>query len=176
MEGSLQQFARMGFYAALALAGGHGATAAAQEQDWNKVIEAAKKEGSVTVYHAQLGAKHWKDVVADFEKRYGNKYYVVHRSDLHRLLSEAVPASDISVSKRCAAVETRNGTVGLSFADGSGGVIKGIVGGLGATSGVFAGSDDLGADAALVDQGKTYFNIHTSDFPGGEIRGQLGAP
>ena len=55
----------------------------------------------------------------DFEKRYGNKYYVVHRSDLHRLLSEAVPVSDINVGKRCAAVETRNGTAGLSFTDGS---------------------------------------------------------
>ena len=59
--------------AAALLAGGPFATAGAQEQDWNKVIEAAKKEGSVTVYHAQLGAKHWKDVVADFEKRYGVK-------------------------------------------------------------------------------------------------------
>src|SRR3954447_16247804 len=31
----------------------------------------------------------------DFEKRYGAKYYVVHRSDLHRMLSEAVPQGDI---------------------------------------------------------------------------------
>ena len=35
---------------------------------------------------------------------------------------------------------------------------------------------DLGADAAPVDQGKTYFKIHTSDFPGGEIRGVLVKP
>ena len=55
----------------------------------------------------------------DFEKRYGAKYYVVHRSDLHRLLSEAVPQSSIQLGKRCTAVETRNGTAGLSFADGS---------------------------------------------------------
>src|SRR5262245_38689915 len=27
----------------------------------------------------------------DFERRYGARYYVVHRSDLHRLLSEALP-------------------------------------------------------------------------------------
>ena len=30
--------------------------ACAQEQDWDKVVAAAKKEGSVSVYHAQLGA------------------------------------------------------------------------------------------------------------------------
>ncbi len=55
----------------------------------------------------------------DFETRYGAKYYVVHRSDLHRLLSEAVPADTIHLGKRCTAVETRNGKVGLTFTDGS---------------------------------------------------------
>jgi salicylate hydroxylase len=55
----------------------------------------------------------------DFEKRYGAKYYVVHRSDLHRLLAEAVPETSIALAKRCARVETRNGTVGLSFDDGT---------------------------------------------------------
>jgi salicylate hydroxylase len=55
----------------------------------------------------------------DFEKRYGAKYYVVHRSDLHRLLSEAVPQASIRLGKRCTGFETRNGTAGLSFADGS---------------------------------------------------------
>ena len=51
----------------------------------------------------------------DFEKRYGAKYYVVHRSDLHRLLSEAVPPASIHLGKRCTQVETRNGSVGLTF-------------------------------------------------------------
>jgi salicylate hydroxylase len=55
----------------------------------------------------------------DFEKRYGARYYVVHRSDLHRLLSEAVPSSSFRLGKRCAGVELRDGSVGLSFADGS---------------------------------------------------------
>ena len=55
----------------------------------------------------------------DFEQRYGAKYYVVHRSDLHRLLAEAVPQSSIHVGKRCAKVESRNGSVGLTFADGT---------------------------------------------------------
>ena len=55
----------------------------------------------------------------DFEKRYGAKYYVVHRSDLHRLLSEAVPQASIQLGKRCAQVESRNGSAGLSFTDGT---------------------------------------------------------
>ena len=48
-------------------------SASAQEQDWEKVVAAAKKEGTVTVYHAQLGAPHWKTVVQNFEKTYGIK-------------------------------------------------------------------------------------------------------
>ena len=71
-------------------------TAFAQEQDWNKVIEAAKKEGSVTVYHAQLGAPHWKIVVADFEKRYGIRVQefdarAVYRGRVRRRVHKANP-------------------------------------------------------------------------------------
>ena len=55
----------------------------------------------------------------DFEKRYGAKYYVTHRSDLHRLLSEALPQDIIHLGKRCAMAESRNGTAALSFADGT---------------------------------------------------------
>src|SRR5689334_24155591 len=55
----------------------------------------------------------------DFEKRYGANYYVVHRSDLHRLLSEALPHDIIHLGKRCTAAESRNGFAGLTFADGS---------------------------------------------------------
>lgn len=56
---------------------------------------------------------------ADFETRYGSRFYVVHRSDLHRMLSEALPQEIIHLGKRCTAVESRDGTVGLTFADGS---------------------------------------------------------
>lgn len=66
-------FAARGFFPALLLAATAGTLAHAQEQDWNKVIEAAKKEGTVTVYHAQLGAQHWKTVVRAFESKYGIK-------------------------------------------------------------------------------------------------------
>jgi salicylate hydroxylase len=55
----------------------------------------------------------------DFQRRYGAKYYVVHRSDLHHLLSEAVPQASIHLGKRCAQVESRNGVAGISFADGT---------------------------------------------------------
>jgi salicylate hydroxylase len=55
----------------------------------------------------------------DFERRYGARYYVVHRSDLHRLLSEALPQNIVHLGKRCTRAETRNGSAGLSFADGT---------------------------------------------------------
>ena len=47
--------------------------ARAQEQDWPKVIDAAKKEGTLLVYHAQLGAAHWKKVIDGFQAKYGIK-------------------------------------------------------------------------------------------------------
>lgn len=43
------------------------------QQNWDAVVAAAKKEGSIVVYHAQLGAAHWKDVVRAFESKYGIK-------------------------------------------------------------------------------------------------------
>jgi 2-polyprenyl-6-methoxyphenol hydroxylase-like FAD-dependent oxidoreductase len=55
----------------------------------------------------------------DFERRYGAKYYVMHRIDLHRTLSQALPQDIFGLGKRCTGVETRNGNVGISFADGS---------------------------------------------------------
>jgi len=65
------------------------------------------------------GEIHNRIPFGDFEKRYGATYYVVHRSDLHRMLSEAVPQTSIQLGKRCAQVETRNGSVGLTFKDGT---------------------------------------------------------
>ncbi len=47
------------------------ATPALAQTDWDKVIADAKKEGTVLVYHAQLGAPHWKIVVNAFQKKYG---------------------------------------------------------------------------------------------------------
>jgi len=56
---------------ALSIAAVTVSAAQAQEADWNKVLEAAKKEGTLTVYHAQLGAPHWKKVVESFKRKYG---------------------------------------------------------------------------------------------------------
>ncbi|CDZ47309.1 extracellular solute-binding protein [Neorhizobium galegae] len=47
--------------------------ALAQDADWNKVVEAAKKEGTVTVYNSQLGAPNFLAVVESFQKKYGIK-------------------------------------------------------------------------------------------------------
>ncbi len=66
-------YSRAGTFAAFATFAMVGAStvAHAQSDDWTKVIEAAKKEGSVSVYHAQLGAPHWKTVVKAFQDKYG---------------------------------------------------------------------------------------------------------
>ena len=47
--------------------------AGAQATGWAQIVEAAKKEGTVLVYHAQLGAAHWKKAVDSFQTRYGIK-------------------------------------------------------------------------------------------------------
>ena len=52
-------------------------------------------------------------------ERFGAPYYVIHRSDLHRLLAEASPASSLQLNKRCTQVEMLDRSVGLSFADGT---------------------------------------------------------
>ena len=55
---------------AIAMLGAAG-LAPASAQDWDEVVAAAKKEATVTVYHSQLGAPHWKVVVDAFQKKYG---------------------------------------------------------------------------------------------------------
>jgi iron(III) transport system substrate-binding protein len=45
--------------------------AAQTDAEWQKVVEAGKKEGKVVVYTATLGSPHHKAVVQAFEKKYG---------------------------------------------------------------------------------------------------------
>lgn len=44
---------------------------AARADDWNAVVEAAKKEGKVVVYNMALGAPYFVAVLKSFESRYG---------------------------------------------------------------------------------------------------------
>jgi iron(III) transport system substrate-binding protein len=48
-------------------------TASAQDADWPKVVEAAKKEGKVVVYTASIGSPFHKTVFKAFEAKYGIK-------------------------------------------------------------------------------------------------------
>lgn len=57
--------------------------------------------------------------IGESVRRFGATYYVVHRGDLHRVLSGALPAGCVQLNKRCTGIEQSNGTVGLAFADGS---------------------------------------------------------
>ena len=47
--------------------------AAAQTDDWNKVVEAAKKEGKLVIYTASIGSPFHKAVIQAFEQKYGIK-------------------------------------------------------------------------------------------------------
>jgi iron(III) transport system substrate-binding protein len=48
-------------------------SASAQDADWQKVVEAAKKEGKVSVYTASIGSPFHKTVFKAFEAKYGIK-------------------------------------------------------------------------------------------------------
>ena len=48
-------------------------SAAAQSDDWNKVVEAAKKEGKLLIYTASTGSVPHKKVIQAFESKYGIK-------------------------------------------------------------------------------------------------------
>lgn len=113
-----------------------------------KVFDAMGLTGKLHAVASEPGGMTWRkwdaDEIsyvlpyADFEQRYGSTYYVVHRSDLHRLLSEAVPASSIHLRKRVRSVDSRGGTVGLSFEDGSSAEADVVVGADGIRSAVRA--------------------------------------
>ncbi len=48
-----------------------GLAAAQDPADWNKVVEAAKKEGRVVVYNSAIGSPFYKAAIDSFEKKYG---------------------------------------------------------------------------------------------------------
>lgn len=62
--------------AVICLAGLAGLAPAAAQSDWDKVVAAGKKEGTVLVYQSQHGTPHWQSVVKAFESKYGIKVQV----------------------------------------------------------------------------------------------------
>ncbi len=55
----------------LAASGALGRTAAAQDGEWQKVVDAARKEGKLVIYTASIGSPFHKTVIKAFEARYG---------------------------------------------------------------------------------------------------------
>jgi 6-hydroxynicotinate 3-monooxygenase len=53
------------------------------------------------------------------EKKYGAPYLLLHRGDLHNALLSAVPADRVTLGKKLVGLDHRNGSVELSFADGT---------------------------------------------------------
>lgn len=85
----------------------------------DKLHEIASEPIGLSWRDWSTGEIHYSLPFGDFEKRYGAKYYVTHRSDLHRILSEGARPSHIHLGKRCTRVELRHDSVGLSFGDGT---------------------------------------------------------
>lgn len=80
--------------AAACICSGIVASAYAQDPNWDQVVAAAKKEGTVTVYNAQVGAKYFEDVIKSFEAKYGIS---VNRLDLLAAeLGERVRSEQVS--------------------------------------------------------------------------------
>lgn len=61
------------FAGAIAGAAILAAAPASAQSDWDKVVADAKKEGTVAVYHSQLGAPHFRTVINSFQAKYGIK-------------------------------------------------------------------------------------------------------
>jgi ABC-type Fe3+ transport system substrate-binding protein len=81
-------------FAAACLCSGLVASAFASEPNWEQVVAAAKQEGTVTVYNAQVGAKYFEDVIKSFEAKYGIN---VNRLDLLAAeLGERVRSEQVS--------------------------------------------------------------------------------
>ncbi|WP_338697663.1 extracellular solute-binding protein [Bradyrhizobium sp. 26S5] len=62
---------KLGIPAAVACLVGLFSPAQADDGSWDKVVEAAKKEGKVVVYNMALGAPYFKEVLKSFEAKYG---------------------------------------------------------------------------------------------------------
>jgi salicylate hydroxylase len=70
-------------------------------------------------------------------ERYGERYYLIHRADLHDSLAEAVRAADpdaIVLDRRCTRIEDAGSRVRIEFADGSTAVADLLVGADGSRS------------------------------------------
>jgi iron(III) transport system substrate-binding protein len=64
-------FKSLRLWATAALVTAFAGTAAAQDADWNMVIEAAKKEGKVSLYTSTLGAPFHLEIIKAFKAKYG---------------------------------------------------------------------------------------------------------
>ncbi|MFK4496567.1 ABC-type Fe3+ transport system substrate-binding protein [Bradyrhizobium japonicum] len=62
---------KLGMSAAVACFVGLLSSAQAEDGSWDKVVEAAKKEGKVVVYNMALGAPYFTAVLKSFEAKYG---------------------------------------------------------------------------------------------------------
>jgi iron(III) transport system substrate-binding protein len=62
---------RRSVLAMLATASALARPASAQTDDWEKVVQAARKEGKLIFYTASIGSPFHKTVIKAFEQKYG---------------------------------------------------------------------------------------------------------
>ena len=78
----------------LSLAGG-GAAFAQPDAEWQKVIDAAKKEGKLVLYTSGVGSPFHKEVGRLFEQKYGIRFEALEAraSELRDRTGDAYPAA-----------------------------------------------------------------------------------
>jgi salicylate hydroxylase len=79
----------------------------------------AEPSNSVSLGWDDAHLRHRVPMKGVFADKFGAPYVMAHRADLHRVLSEHLPAECIRLDTRCTGVSERNGAAIADFADGS---------------------------------------------------------
>ncbi len=101
--------------------------------------KAYKPEDQCVRHYQDARAISWINRGQSLLERYGERYYLIHRADLHDGLAARVRANDpdaIQLGKRCASLVQDAGGVSISFTDGSTARVDVLVGADGSRSAV----------------------------------------
>jgi len=101
--------------------------------------KAYKPEDQCVRHYQDARALGWINRGKSLLERYGERYYLIHRADLHDGLAAQVLANDpqaIALGKRCASLEQDAGGVSIRFTDGTSARVDMLVGADGSRSAV----------------------------------------
>ena len=80
---------------------------------------AAEPTNMVSVRHDDAALRYREPLKAISQDRYGARYLMAHRADLHRMLVDLVPENRIHVDRNCVEAETRQKGAVARFQDGT---------------------------------------------------------